>query len=153
MRDSRDVRSRPSRAISWRSRGDRDFGRTWAHAQRQKSKFAPFPIDGELHVDDPPLDLAHGSRYVQQTQRQISCSAIRLYVYMYRLKLVTRLFVIDPVSRSGSPRRATRTRHAHGLSPESRDVRSFHLRFRLWFGRAAAPTAPPSLCTLHPPKG
>ena len=51
-----------------RSRGDLGviaiLARFWAHVQHQKSKFAPFPFDGELHVDDSLCDPAHGSRYV-----------------------------------------------------------------------------------------
>ena len=40
------------------------LGAFWVHTQHQESKFAPFPFDGELHVDDSPLVPAHGSRYV-----------------------------------------------------------------------------------------
>ena len=48
-----------------RSRGDLGaiggFVVLGAHTQRKKTIFAPFPMNGELHVDDSPLAPAHGS--------------------------------------------------------------------------------------------
>ena len=64
-RGSRHFDSGASQAISGQSRGDLGliggFVVLGVHTQRKKMIFAPFPMDGELHVDDSPLDPAHGS--------------------------------------------------------------------------------------------
>ena len=53
------------------------LGAFWVHTQHQESKFAPFPFDGELHVDDSLCDPAHGSRYVTNAKENFIISRLQ----------------------------------------------------------------------------